>query len=505
MLVVTGSEMAAIERKAIDSLGFSPLLMMENAGNRIVETIKAEYGCVKGKRLHILVGTGNNGGDGLVAARLLLTLGARPKVYLVGNPSKLTKENSINLELVRKLGIDLVRVEGRQINQLKFSLALADLLIDAILGTGFSGSLGSDLSSIVALVNEVQRPLIAIDVPTGVDASTGEVRGEAIKADLTINLGACKVGCVLYPGKHYAGKTVLVDLGLPLPDLAIRRRILGEETLDWLPERPPWGHKGTFGHTLVVAGSRNYAGAAALSGQAALRSGSGLVTVVVPAGIYGRFQPNEMIVVPVVETESGAVAKVNLERMLELMEGKDSLVLGPGLSQDPEVHQLVQSLLIAWEGPAILDADALLALTPDFLGQVPLEKRQNWVLTPHPGEMARLIDSDPASVNHSRLAVARDFAKTWGVVLVLKGAPTIIADANMTYINSTGNHGLGTGGSGDVLSGIIGSFLGQGAKALQAAALGVYLHGQAGDLAALKGARGLVASDCLLAIQEAIG
>lgn len=505
MLVVTGPEMRSLETEAFERLGFPPLLMMENAGSRIVEVLKNEYGCLRGKRIHILVGTGNNGGDGLVVARQLLALGARPKVYLVGVSSKTSEANATNLDIVRKLDIDLIKVEPKQLGKLKFSLGMADLIIDAILGTGFSGTLHSELGSFITMINEIQRPLVAIDTPTGVDASTGQVTSVALKADLTIHLGVCKVGCVLYPGKGYAGKNLVVDLGLPLPDLSIQRELLGSETLTWLPERDPWGHKGTFGHTLVVAGSKYYAGAASLSGQAVLRAGGGLATLAIPQGIFNRFSPDELIVIPLAETDSGSLGEASVAHLLELLEGKDALVLGPGLARHAEVTQMVQALLRAWSGPTVLDADALMALSDEFLNEIPLAKRKRWVLTPHPGEMARMLGTEAAEINRFRLQIARDFAEKWGVVLVLKGAPTIIADSQMTYINSTGNSGLGTAGSGDVLSGIIGSFMAQRLDPLKAAAAAVYVHGKAGDLAALNGQRGLLASDCLAFLQEVLG
>lgn len=231
MKVVTGVEMQSIEKKAFARLGLSPLLVMENAGSRIVEVLKREYGCLSGKRVHVLAGTGNNGGDGLVVARQLLALGARVKVYLVGNQQKLSKENSTNLEILRKLGVDLQTVEAGQMGKLRFSLGLADLIIDAIFGTGFAGTLNEELESLVTVVNDIKCPLVAIDCPTGVNATNGQVGGQALRADLTINLGFLKLGCVLYPGKAYAGRNVVVDLGFPLVHEG-RHFLLTEECLD---------------------------------------------------------------------------------------------------------------------------------------------------------------------------------------------------------------------------------------------------------------------------------
>ena len=501
MQVVTGAEMQVLEKKAFAKLGISPLVVMENAGSRIVEVLKGEYGALSGKRIHILTGTGNNGGDGLVVARMLLALGARIKVYLVGNQHKLSRENSANLKILRNLGADFQAVETAQMGKIRFSLGLADLVVDAIFGTGFSGNLEEGLESLIAVVNEIKCPLVSIDCPTGVNATTGEVGAQAVRADVTVNLGFLKVGCVLYPGQAYAGRNVVVDLGFPLEHEGTRF-LLGEEHLRWLPVREVWSHKGTFGHTLVIAGSKMYAGAASLSAQAVLRGGGGMVTLAVPEGIHSRFAPDELIVVPVSQTDAGTIGVPSLQELLELMAGRDVLAIGPGLTRSLEVIQVVQELLRKWDGPCVIDADALVALDPDFLKNIPADKRSRWILTPHPGEMARLIASDAGQVNAQRLRVAEEFAHSWNLTIVLKGAPTIVAGQKQTYMNSSGNHGMATAGSGDILTGVIASLLSQGMDPLRSAALGVYLHGKAGDQAGQEGQRGLRASDSLKALQE---
>ena len=501
MQVVTGAEMQIIEKEAFAKLGLSPLVVMENAGSRIVEVLKQEYGAMDGKRVHILAGTGNNGGDGLVAARQLLALGARIKVYLVGDERKLTPENAANLQILRKLGADCQPVKGSQIGKLRFSLGLADLIIDAVFGTGFSGALRGELESLVNVVNEVKAPVAAIDCPTGVNSANGEVRSAAVQAEITINLGFPKVGNVLYPGQAYAGRNIVVDLGFPLTHDGTRY-LLGDESLGWLPVRRPWSHKGTLGHTLVVAGSRNYAGAASLSGQAVLRAGGGMVTLAVPEGIYSRFRPDELIVVPVGETAHGTIGVPSVQKLLELMEGKDVLAIGPGLTRQPEAVQVVQELLRKWQGPCVIDADALGALDAGFLETITEGRRSRWIITPHPGEMARLVGSDTGQVNANRLQAADDYARKWNMVVVLKGAPTIISSRKHTYINTSGNPGMATAGSGDVLTGLIAGLLSQGLDPLKAAALGVYVHGKAGDLAGQKGQRGLRAGDTLTSLQE---
>lgn len=500
--IVTGVEMRSLEKQVLESFVFSPLILIENAGSRIVETLKQEYGCLIDKKVHILVGTGNNGGDGLVVARQLLALKAKPKVYLVGDQHKLTPENKRNLEFLRALDLDCVQVKSGQVGRLKFSLRMADLVVDALLGTGFSGELAPDLKVVVEVVNELQRPVVAVDVPTGVDAATGEVFSEAVQADLTINLGFLKLGCLLYPGKAHAGKNIVVDLGFPLQFESGSRYYLQDKCLNWLPKRDATGHKGSFGHVLVVAGSSKYAGAAKLAGQAALRGGSGLVTLGVPQSLLHRLPADELMVQALPENEGGSLGLVSLPLLEALLDDKDVLVLGPGLSADLEVTLLVQNLLSQWSKPAVIDADALLALDEQFLTSISYEQRKQWILTPHPGEMARLSQSDAKNVNAKRVEVAEKFAETWGVVLVLKGAPTIIANSKKTYLNSSGNPSLATAGTGDVLAGLIGALLAQGMEPLKAAASAVYAHGKAGDLLGAKGQMGLIASDCLQKLPE---
>lgn len=342
---------------------------------------------------------------------------------------------------------------------------------------------------------------MAIDVPSGVDATTGRVSSTALRADLTINLGFLKIGCLLYPGRDYAGENIVVDLGIPLETKGIQRFLLAQEILKLLPVRPAWGHKGTFGHTLVIGGSKTYAGAPSLAAQAVLRGGGGLVTVAIPDCIANRFGPNELILVPIA-SKDGYFGERSIPELESILAKKDALVIGPGLGQGPETLKVVQTVLTKWTKPAVIDADALKSLTPDFLKSVSLKQRKQWIITPHPGEMGTLINSDAVSVNRERLGISKDYALKWGIVVVLKGAPTIISDGQQTYINSTGNNGLATGGTGDVLAGLIGSLLAQGLSPLDAGCVGVYAHGAAGDLGARHCARGLIASDCLKLLPE---
>ena len=372
MRVVTAGEMQILEKKTMEKLGLTSLLLMENAGSGIVKVLETEFGDLQDKRVHILAGSGNNGGDGLVVARHLLAKNARPKVYLLGDKTTLTSENRTNLTILEKLNGDITTITEQGLTKLKFSLGFADVVVDALLGTGLKGPLREDLAGIADIVNEVNRPVVAVDVPTGVNSTTGAVENTAIRANLTIGLGVLKTGCLFYPGREYVGKYEVVDLGVPLEGVEeIERFLLDETCFDRLPKRPPWGHKGIFGHTLVVAGSQGMAGAAALCGKAVLRGGGGLVTLAVPQSIASRFPPDEMIVMPILDTEEGTFGTRSIPLLQELSVGKTTLVIGPGLSQHSEVQGMVEGLLQTWSGPAVIDADGLNALSPTFLENIP--------------------------------------------------------------------------------------------------------------------------------------
>ncbi|MFQ5458238.1 MAG: NAD(P)H-hydrate dehydratase, partial [Myxococcota bacterium] len=347
------------------------------------------------------------------------------------------------------------------------------------------------------------RPTLAVDIPSGVDASTGAILGRAVRADLTATFGLPKLGHVLFPGAERAGRLVVVDIGIPeayvsaagIPDAIVTRG----DALGAVPDRPRDAHKGTFGHLLVVAGSPGKTGAAAMCAQAAMRVGTGLVTLAAPESVVPVLAAKltEVMCEAVAETDARTLGRKAIERISALSEGKSALALGPGLSTHPETAELVLHLARTEERPLLLDADALNALAgrPAALENCPGPR----VLTPHPGEMGRLCRTDAKRVNGDRIGTARDFARTHGVIVVLKGAHTVIAAPDgEARVNLTGNPGMASGGMGDALSGVIAGFLAQGVRPFEAACLGVYLHGLAGDLAArARGRAGLLATDVI--------
>ena len=502
MVVVTAKEMQTIDRRAITEIGIPSLVLMENAGVAVVGEIEREFGDLSDKRCIILVGKGNNGGDGLVIARHLLNRNAKVKVFLLAEEDQLSEDCRFNLRIFKKLQGEIHVVTKANLSKLKINLALTDLVIDALVGTGFGGEIQGLLLEVVRLVNNCRKPVVAVDIPTGVNATTGAVSSHAVKADLTVTLALLKSGLLLYPGREYCGKIKLVDIGIPKSlSVNVKRYYTNDRLLDFLPPRPAWGHKGTFGRCLIIAGSRSMTGAAYLAGQAALRVGAGLVSLAVPESIRPQFLPSEVITVPIPDEGSGSFKKVSIETLQEHLDNKDVLVIGPGLGSDSELKDVIEAVLEKWYGPLVLDADGINHLDLEWLKSVPEQVRRSWILTPHPGELGRLLDLSPAEINQNRLEIAWNTHKELGVNIVLKGAPTITAGDNQVYINSTGNSGMATAGTGDVLTGMISGLLAQGMNAFLAAAAGAYLHGRAGDyVGQVYSQRGITASDLLPAI-----
>lgn len=484
MFVLTAQEMQAIDQMAINDLGIPSLVLMENAGVAVINQLEQEYGDLSEQRILILVGKGNNGGDGLVVARHLLNRNAKVIVYVLGEEQELSAECRHNLQLFIRLQGEVHQITNRTLSRLKINLNVTDLVIDALYGTGFVGKPQGISADVFSLVNNCRTPVVAIDVPSGLNCTSGIIEGTAIKAELTIVLGFLKTGLLLYPGAEYCGKIKVVDIGIP-KSLArnTKRYLTTDRIISLLPNRPAWGHKNTFGHGLVVAGSPTYAGAAHLTATALLRAGAGLVTLAVPQSIASRFPPSELIIQSIPESSlSGSFGLASIEALLELFAGKDTLVIGPGLGRDGELTQVIERLLTEWQGPLLLDADGLNSITDlAWLAKIPSQIKRRWIFTPHPGEMARLLGTDSATINENRMEVAWETYQKLGVNIVLKGAPTIIAGDNRVYINSSGNSGLATAGTGDVLSGIIAALLCQGMEPFLAAVAGVYLHGKAAD------------------------
>jgi hydroxyethylthiazole kinase-like uncharacterized protein yjeF len=504
--------MRELDQEASRRYGIPGMVLMENAGLSVVHNILARFR-ERSRKVLILAGPGNNGGDGLVVGRHLYNHGAVVEIILTAPPDSYRGDAAVNLNIVSAAGIPhWVFAAGGQ-DRLPYALERADLIVDALFGTGFRGTPQEPLASLIGMVNEAGKPVVAIDLPSGMEADTGVVAGACIRASLTVTLGFPKLGLYLDPGAGYAGEVVAGDISLPAA-------LTGGDSLDtdqgafylidlplvagFMPCRQCTDHKGSYGHVAVIGGTTGYTGAIALAGNAALRSGAGLVTAMAPASLYQvlAVKLTEVMTRPAPESPAGGFSRDAYAALREQLDRATALAVGPGLGQDPETALFLYELLRESGLPAVIDADALnlLARERGVLDDPLLaEKRGRWVLTPHPGEMARLLDTTVAGVQSDRIGAALKASQAWGVTVVLKGAHTVVASPDrQVLINQTGNPGLATGGTGDVLAGLIAGLLAQGLTPVQAAAAGVYAHGWAADrLAGARGMAGLIAGDLL--------
>ena len=518
MKVVTAAEMRRIDQDTIEGIGIPGIVLMETAGSAIVRVIEQHYPTCQ--RIGILAGKGNNGGDGIVIARQLAHIGRDVHLFLVSPEESFTGEAHTNLQIAKNLGLRIEEILTDtgfyNTGTVPTTLASCELLIDAIFGTGLRGAVRSPIVSVINAINSLSTPVLSVDLSSGLDADTGHPLGTCVQADRTVTIGLPKRGLWIHPGAELAGKLEVVNIGFPeqvVDAQAIKVNwTTATQASKWVPLRPPASHKGSYGRVLVVAGSTGMTGAASLASKAALRAGAGLVTLATPKHLNPILEGllPEVMTLPLPETEAGSLTVSATSTILEFAEKtKSVLAIGPGLSQHPEtvklVHQLVRENREQGLGlRMVIDADGLNALA-QMREIISLLDREA-VLTPHPGEMARLTNTSVSTLEKDRISTAQQFASEHSLTLVFKGAPTVSADANgEVWINSTGNPGMSTGGMGDVLTGVIAGLMAQGIASERAAALGVYLHGLAGDMVAERlGMHGLIASDVLKAVPQAI-
>ena len=512
MKIVTVEQMKSLEKEAAWEYGISTLILMENAGRAVADRA-VEYlgGSLNAKRILIFCGKGNNGGDGFVAARHLANRGADVKVFLLYPREEITGDALINLEIVEKSGISLAVLGPRDIQRVKVSLLYADLIVDAIFGTGFKGKAKGSAPGIIEAINGSSKPIIAVDLPSGLEADSGRVDGPCIRAKLTCTLGLPKLGLYQYPGAEYCGEIAVMDISLPdglTKNDNLQYNLVDEENCCQLfPPRHRNSHKGTFGHVFVAGGSTGMTGAVALAGEAALKGGAGLVTVCIPASLNPIMENKltDVMSIPLPETENGVLGSQAADLLLKHAKREDVIAVGPGLTTSPGTEDFVKDLLSKARCPLVIDADGLNTLAGN--PQVFLEMRVPAIITPHPGEMGRLLGCSAREVQKDRVQVASDFASRHGIVVVLKGSNTIVAAPNgQVFINTTGNPGLATAGSGDVLIGLIASFLAQGLPPAKAAVAGTYIHGATADqLVNFVGERGMTAGELLKNLPFTIG
>lgn len=503
MRLIDGEASRKMDKEAMEVFGLDTLVLMENAGLRSADYAASLLKDSSGDaRISVIVGKGNNGGDGFVMARHLFNKGFEVEVFCLGQPETFSPAAQRNWETAHAMGMKITYLDkARDLTLFRVKLAASRMIVDAIFGSGFKGEMTGLAKDVVEIINDVNRPVLALDIPSGIDADSGETGTTFVKADYTVSFALPKFGNIMAPGGEYNGTLKVVDISFPKE---LTREKDGDDAVideDWaltkMRPRKADTHKGIYGHVLVAGGSTNMAGSLILAGKGALKAGAGLVTYMMPWSLHEavRAQNLEAMTCRLPENEDGSLGVAAAEPILQ-QTGNKILVLGMGLSRTEESMALVKRIMEDVNCPLVLDADALIAL-----GELEGRKKTQHplVLTPHPGEMSRILGWSIREVQENRIKAAKLAAKKFTAVVVLKGSRTIIADpSGKILVNLTGNAGMATGGMGDVLSGIIGALLGQGLDPLSAAALGVYFHGLAGDKAAEdKGEMGLNAGDII--------
>jgi hydroxyethylthiazole kinase-like uncharacterized protein yjeF len=511
--LVTGPEMQEFDRAAIKGFGIPGLLLMENAGRAFVDELEKIPGGLLDQTVLVVSGKGNNGGDGYVIARHLLNRAKRVDVVFLCRRQDVKGDAKTNLDIL----VDLAKRSSGKLRVTEVlsasrlrAFAGADIIVDAIFGTGFAGSATGLQKDVITWINQQPAVIASVDIPSGVNASTGEVAGVAIRAHLTVTMALPKIGHYVGKGREHAGKVRPVDISIPHTLFSAfdesTWRITGHDVGAVLPTRSLSAHKYDVGKVFVLAGSRHFSGAPALCARAVLSAGAGAVILGIPDSLHQIVASHltEIIFEPLAETSTGTVARAAQDSIDARMAWADVVVIGPGLGRNEETDQLVQDLVKVSRKPIVLDADGLTAFSnaPAILKS----RKSPTVLTPHAGELSRLIGLDAASIESGRVEVARTAAKDLKSILVLKGSPTVCADPNgMVVVNSTGNPGMATIGAGDVLTGVIAGLMAQGEPPMAAAYSGVYLHGRAGDHAAERyGQKSMVASDILCSLPRAL-
>lgn len=513
MRVVTPREMAKVDNAAVEKEGIPGLELMERAGECAAAAARDMLGeaglagamGMEAPRVAIWCGKGNNGGDGLVIARLLALSRVEVDVFLLCEASEVKGDARVNLERIASTSATMHHVtDSAGILEFGGSGKSFDLVVDAIFGTGFSGRADDVFADAIGAINSSGCPVLSVDIPSGVAGDTGAVSGVAVKAKRTVTFAAPKVGLVQYPGAGLAGEMTVADIGIPehlLESVPTSQMYLttSDEAAQLIPARRADAHKRQCGSVLVVGGAPGLSGAAAMCARAALRAGAGLVTLAVPESIHDIMEVKltEVMTHPLPQSSDGTLALEAAEVIAELSDGFDVLALGPGIGTSPETVRVVREIVPVLYVPLVLDADGLNAM----IGEAALfEQREGpAVLTPHPGEMARLLESKTATVQADRLTAALDAAARWGVVVILKGAGTVIAEpGGMTRVNPTGNPGMATAGMGDVLTGVVAALIAQGLGPFEASVAGAYYHGYAADLVANMDAMvGMLAGDVI--------
>jgi hydroxyethylthiazole kinase-like uncharacterized protein yjeF len=496
MKISTVEQMRNLDKSAIENFGIPQEFLMENAGEAVYFVILQEHG-IQNKTFSVFCGMGNNGGDGLVVARKIHSTGGDVRVYLLGDEKKFKGSAKKNLEIAAKLPLKITQIDAMK--SVKSEALQCDAIVDALFGTGLTRDVEGVYKEAIGLINQSQKPVFSIDIPSGISGNTGHIMGEAVKADYTITFGLPKRGNMLYPGFDYCGKLYVTHISFP-PSLYNMDALNTEINQPVkLPARDEKGHKGTFGDVLFIAGASSYLGAPYFSAMSFLKAGGGYSRLAAPSSIspFIANKGSEIVFVPLEETPSISIALKNKQRLLEITEQVDMVVMGPGMSLYEETQELVRQLTKEIKKPLLLDGDGITAISKDT--NIIKERQHPTILTPHPGEMSRLLQTSIQEVSKNQIPVVQKEAKSLNAHIVLKGAHSLIGYPDeKVFVNMSGNPGMATAGSGDVLTGTIAAMYGLGLNLEDAVRTGVFLHGFSGDLAAEeKGEDGITAQDIL--------
>jgi len=503
MKVSTVEEMRGLDRGAIEEFKIPDLILMENAGQAVYFVIQSEFG-IEGKTFSIFCGIGNNGGDGFVVARKLHSNRGHVTVFLLGDKEKLAGCAKDNFEMIAAMPIEIVRLTSA--DQAQHALSHCDAVVDAIFGTGLTREVDGLYGEVIELINKNRKTVFSVDIPSGVSGDTGQIMGCSIRADYTVTFGLPKRGNLLFPGFDLCGKLYVTHISFPPSHY--QAGTIHVETNDPLPipERDEDTHKGSYGKALFIAGSSNYLGAPYFAALSFLRAGGGLSYLASPGSItnFLAAKGSEIVFAPQQETDRGTIAIRAKDELLEFSEGVDMVIMGPGLSLHEETQQLVRELAREIRKPLVIDGDGITAISKDM--DIIKRRKEATILTPHLGEMSRIIQTDIQEINGNKVPLLLRTCKDLHVFIILKGAHTLIGyPEERIFINMSGNPGMATAGSGDVLAGTIAAMFGLGFSAGESARMGAFIHGVAGDLAMGDiGADGVIAGDIMDYLPEAI-
>ncbi len=503
MKAVTGKEMGEIDKFSIEHIGIPGIVLMENAALKVVKHVKLY---IKQKQLEvpnilIVAGKGNNAGDAFAVARHLIIAGTKVKVYCLFDKEHLTGDAKVDFDILQTINADIEFIkEDTELDRLSYDVSKADIVLDGIFGTGFKGQIKGHIAEVIEIINKNANYILSIDIASGIESATGKVADICVKAHKTVTFELPKIGQIVYPGLYNSGQLEIESIGMP--HQSIQSVVLNNNLTDCdfinsvIPKRKDEFNKGNCGKVVIVTGSLGMAGSGCIAAKASLRTGSGLVYIAGPASIVNIYQSVVPEAVAIsLKDNNGVISDESIDVVLEMLRKCNVAAIGPGISTNKSIYNMVRSIAENADIPLVIDADALNVIAGDT--NIFSKFKNDVVLTPHPGEMSRLTGLEISDIQQNRIEVARKYADLWGITVVLKGARTIIANkTGEIYINPTGNSGMATAGSGDALSGIIASLIGQGVSAFEAAVAGTYIHGLAGDIVAQsKGLYGLNAMD----------